>query len=93
MVERDSGHEMMADVRADDVVEEMRVDEAEVAVDGGGCAACECPGCGGVVGEGGVGVLEEGYCYCGSSAVSKCSCFELRPLCSREKMLSTWRIG
>lgn len=59
MVERDGGYEMMADVGADDVVEEMGVYEAEVAVDCGGCAAGEGPFVVGVVGEGGVGVLEE----------------------------------
>lgn len=60
MVERDCGHEMMADVCTDDVVEEMRVDEAEVAVDGGCGAAGESPGFVVVVGHAGVGVLEEG---------------------------------
>lgn len=33
----------MADVRADDVVEEMCVNEAEIAVDGGGRATGEGP--------------------------------------------------
>lgn len=64
VVEGDGGHEVVADVRADDVVEEVRVDESEIAVDGGGCAARECPGAVGVVGEGGIGVLEECYCDC-----------------------------
>ena len=42
MVEGDGGDEVVADVRADDVVKEVRVYEAEVAVDG----------CGGATGEG-----------------------------------------
>lgn len=69
MVEGDCGHEVVADVRADDVVEEVRVDEAEVAVDGCGGAAGEGPGAVVVVGHAGVGVLEEGYCDCKSRSV------------------------
>ena len=60
VVERDCGDEVVADVRADDVVEEVGVDEAEVAVDGCGCSARERPGFVVVVRHGCVGVLEEG---------------------------------
>ena len=62
MVKGDCGDEVVADVGTDDVVEEVRVDESEVAVDGGSCAAREGPGAVGVVGHGGVGVLKEGNC-------------------------------
>ena len=64
VVEGDRGDEVVAYVRADDVVEEVGVDEAEVAVDGGGGAAGEVPGVVVVVGETAVGVLEEGDCDC-----------------------------
>lgn len=60
VVEGDGGDEVVAHVRADDVVEEVGVDEAEVAVDGCGGAAGEVPGVVVVVGEATVGVLEEG---------------------------------
>jgi len=60
VVEGDGGDEVVAHVRADDVVEEVRVDEAEVAVNGCGGAAREGPGVVVVVGERAVGVLEEG---------------------------------
>jgi len=43
MVEWDGGDEVMTYVRADYVVEEMGIDEAEVAVDGGSCSASEVP--------------------------------------------------
>jgi hypothetical protein len=71
MIKWDSGHEMMADVGADDVVEEMSVDETEVAVDSGGSTAGEGPGVIAVVGEGAVGVLEEGNCHCEGMRISK----------------------
>ena len=64
MVEGDSGYEVMADVCADDIVEEVGVDESEVAVNGCGCSASECPCFVVVVGHGCVGVLEEGDCNC-----------------------------
>lgn len=51
---------MVQDVRLDDAVEDVAADEAELAVDGGGGAAGEVPGLAGVVGQGGVGVLEVG---------------------------------
>ena len=59
VVEGDGGDEVVADVRADDVVEEVRVDEAEVAVDGCGGSAGEGPGFVVVVWHCCVGVLEE----------------------------------
>jgi len=59
VVEGDRGHEVVADVGADDVVEEMRVDEAEITIDGCGCAASESPGFGVVMWHACIGVLEE----------------------------------
>lgn len=55
---------MMADVGADDVMEEMGIDEAKVTVNGGSGTAGEGPGVVVVMGEGAVGVLEEGDCHC-----------------------------
>jgi len=55
---------MVADVGADDVMEEMSIDEAEVTIDGGGSAAGEGPGAIAVVGKGAIGVLQEGDCHC-----------------------------
>lgn len=63
MVEGDCRYEVVADVGADDVVEEMGIDEAEVAVDGGGGATGKGPGAVVVVRERAVGVLEEGNCH------------------------------
>jgi len=60
VVEGDGGDEVVADVCADYVVEEVRVDEAEVAVDGCGGAAGEGPGAVVVVRHAAVSVLEEG---------------------------------
>ena len=62
MIEGDCGDEVVAHVCADDVVEEVRVDEPEVAIDGCCCSASEGPGAVVVVGHGCVGVLEEGDC-------------------------------
>jgi len=62
VVERDCGDEVVADVGTDDVVEEVGVDEAEVAVNCCGCAAGEGPGAVCVVWHAGVGMLEECYC-------------------------------
>ena len=58
------GKVVVDDVGFDDAVHKVAADEAEFAVDCGGGAAGEGPGCWVVVGEGGVGVLEEGYPYC-----------------------------
>jgi len=44
MIEGDCGNKVMTDVSPDYVVEKMRVDEAEIAVNGGGCAAGKGPG-------------------------------------------------
>ena len=64
MVEGDCRDEVVADVGADDVVEEVGVDEAEVAVDCCCGSAGEGPGFVVVVRHACVGVLEEGNCYC-----------------------------
>lgn len=63
MVEGDGGDEVVADVCADDVVEEMRIDEAEIAINGCGCAASESPGFGVVMWHACIGVLEESDCH------------------------------
>lgn len=60
VVEGDGGDQVMADVGANDVMEKMGIDEAEVAIDGGSCATGEIPGLAVVMRHGGVGVLEEG---------------------------------
>ena len=36
LLERDGRDEMVADVGADDIIEEIDIDEAEITVDGGG---------------------------------------------------------
>jgi len=64
VVEWDGGDVVVQDVGLDDVVEEVRADGPEVAVDCGGGAAGEGPCFAGVVREGGVGVLEECDCDC-----------------------------
>lgn len=65
LVERDPAEEVVHDVVVDDLVEEMAADEAHCAVDGGEGALGVGPGFGGVVRDGGVGVLEvcDGDCY------------------------------
>jgi hypothetical protein len=60
VIEGDRGYEVVADVRANDAVEEMRVDEAQVAVDGGSGAAREGPRIVVVVRKRAISVLEEG---------------------------------
>ena len=64
VVEGNCGYEVVADVCADDVVEEVGIDESEIAVDGCGCAAGESPGFVVVVRHRCIGVLEEGDCDC-----------------------------
>lgn len=64
VVEGDGGDVVVKDVGLDDAVEDVAADEAEFAVDGGGCAADVSPRLAGVVREGGVGVLEEGNRDC-----------------------------
>lgn len=54
---------VMEHMVVDGAVENSHADETKVAVDGRSAAAKECPGFVVVVGEGGVGVLEEGYGY------------------------------
>ncbi len=60
VVEWDSGHQVVENVGANDIVEKMGINEAKVTVDGGGGATGEVPGVVIVVWEGAVGVLEEG---------------------------------
>jgi len=69
VVEGDDGDVVVQDVRLDDAVEELAADEAEFAVDGGGGAAGKVPRLAGVVGEGGVGVLEVGDGDCSVQSV------------------------
>jgi hypothetical protein len=59
VVERDVADVVVQHVGLDDAVEDVAADEAEVAVDGGRSAAGEVPDFRLVVGESGVGVLEE----------------------------------
>lgn len=51
---------MVQDVRLDDAVQQVAADEAELAVDGRGGALDKGPLLAGVVGQGRVGVLQEG---------------------------------
>lgn len=60
VVEGDGGDVVVENVGLDDAVEDLAADEAKLAVDGGGGATSEVPGLAGVVGKGGVGVLEVG---------------------------------
>ena len=60
VVERDCRDVVVEDVGLDDAVEDLAADEAELAVNGCGGTTGEVPGLAGVVGEGGVGVLEVG---------------------------------
>lgn len=64
MVEGDGGHGVVEDVGFAYFVEEVVADPAEGAVHGGGGAALVVPYFGVVAGEGGVGVVEVGYCDC-----------------------------
>lgn len=60
MVEGDGADIVVQDVRLDDAVQQLAADETELAVNGGGGAAGVGPAVGAVVGQRGVGVLEEG---------------------------------
>ena len=62
VVEWDGGDVVVEDVGLNDAVEDVAAYEAEFAVNGCGGAADVGPGIAEVVGEGGVGVLEEGDC-------------------------------
>jgi hypothetical protein len=66
VVEGNGADVVVQDVRLDDAVQERAADEAELAVDSRGGAAGVGPGLSVVVGERGVGVLEEGDGDCGS---------------------------
>ena len=65
VVEGDGGDVVVQDMGFHNAVQQLAADEAEFAVDGCGGAAGVGPGGGGVVGEAGVGVLEEGDGDCG----------------------------
>lgn len=60
VVEGDGADVVVEDMGFDDTVEKRPADEAEFTVDGRRGAAGEGPCLGGVVGDGGVGVLEVG---------------------------------
>ena len=60
VVEGDGGDVVVKNVGLDDTVEEMTSDEAKLTVDGSSGTTSVGPGVGVVVGEGGVGVLQEG---------------------------------
>jgi len=60
VVEGDRRHQVVADVCADDIVEEMCVDEPEITIDSGSCGTSECPRLVVVVRHRWSGVLEEG---------------------------------
>lgn len=59
MVEWDRGHKMVKHMGPHNVVEEMRVDEPKVTIDGGCSASGKCPLRMGEVWESAVGVLKE----------------------------------
>lgn len=60
VVEGDGADVVVQDVRLDDAVQQVAADEAELAVDGCGGALDKGPLLAGVVGQGRVGVLQEG---------------------------------
>jgi len=60
VIERDGGDVVVEDVGLDDAVEEMATNEAKFAVDRSGGTTNVVPGFGRIMGEGWVGVLEEG---------------------------------
>ncbi|CAG8960711.1 hypothetical protein HYFRA_00013481 [Hymenoscyphus fraxineus] len=62
VVEWDGGDEVVADVCANDIVEEVGIDEAKVTINGGSGSTGEGPGLVVVVGHATIGVLEEGDC-------------------------------
>ena len=60
VVEGDGGDKVVADMGADDVVEEVRVNETQIAINGGRGATRECPSFVVVVRHAGICVLKEG---------------------------------
>lgn len=62
MVEGDSGNVVVENVSFDDAVEESAANETEFAIDGCGSSTDIGPAAGGVVGKGGVRMLEIGDC-------------------------------
>lgn len=70
VVERDAANVVMQDVRLDDAVQQVAADEAHLTIDGGSGASDEIPLVGGVVGERGIGVLQESDGNC--IRVSEC---------------------
>jgi hypothetical protein len=75
VVEGDVADIVVQDVGLDDAVEDVTADEAEVTVDGGSGAAGKAPHLGLVVGEGGVGVLQEGNGDCKEEDISEIDTF------------------
>ena len=59
VVERNGGYEMMQDMSFHNAVHEVPADEAELAIDGGGCSAGEVPGIGFIMRKSRIGVLKE----------------------------------
>lgn len=78
---------MMADVGPDNVMEEVRINEAEVTVDSGGGTTGEGPGAVGVVREGTIGMLEEGDCNFEKIRISKVPDKETIGVISRHRLL------
>lgn len=63
VVKGNGGDEMVEHVRFHDPVHEVSTDDAEFAINGGGCSAREVPGSRLVMRKGRIGVLEEGDPY------------------------------
>lgn len=70
VVEGDGADIVVQDVRLDDTVQQVAADEAKLAVDGRSGALDEGPLLAGVVGQGRVGVLQEGDGNCQNNSVS-----------------------
>ena len=64
VVEGNVADEMVQHMGFDDTVEHVAANEAEIAVDGCGSAACKAPRLGLVVGQRRVGVLQVRDCHC-----------------------------
>ena len=63
IVKGNGGDEMVEHVGFHDPVHEVSTNNAELAIDGGGCSASEVPRGGFIMWKGGIGVLEEGDPY------------------------------